>query len=211
MSKSIVTPIGRASFPHLSKPNMFGKYAITILLPKANPKVKEFVKWLAEAVKAEAVNVAGQDGLKAAMQEFSAFRDGDKPEQFKTYRSEFAGHWVLGCSRNGDLGKPCVVNRQKQPIDPSEIYAGCKVVAYIDVYGYKYASKKSVSIGVQHIMKAGDDTPFTSTGIPVENAFDDIDLPEDEESGEVFEGQSETPAPTKKPTPKPSSDPFAGI
>jgi hypothetical protein len=206
MSKSIVTPVGRASFPHLAKPNAYGKYAITILFPKSNPKVKEFVQWLKNAVREEALNVAGQKGFQAAMKEFVSFKDGDSVERFKTYRSEYAGHWVLSASRKGDFGKPCVVNRQKQPIDPTEIYAGCDILAYIDVYGYTFGTKKSVTIGIQHIMKAGDNEPFSSSGVPVESAFDDIDLPEDGVG--LADQEPRSPVETGG---NESLDPFAGV
>jgi len=212
MSHSKVTPVCRASFPHLDKPNMFGNYAITLLLPKSNPKVKEFTQWLKDAVKTEAISVAGEKGLSKAMEYFTAFKDGDKVESFKTYHSEYAGHWVITAGRKWQLGKPCVVNRQKQPIDPSEIYAGANVVAYIDVYGYNFNGKKSVSIGVQHVMKAGDNEPFVSTGVPVENAFDDIDLPDEDSNDSINNAPTGTNAAPKQQEPDSgSSDPFAGV
>jgi hypothetical protein len=214
MSKSIVTPVGRASFPHLDKPNMYGKYALTILLPKNGKGVKEFVKWLGESVKSEAIGIAGEKGLQSAMAEFQAFKDGDNAKAFKTPRAEYAGNWVLSISRKTEFGKPCVVNRFKQPIDPTEIYAGCDVLAYIDVFGYKYGNKKSVSIGVQHIMKVAENTPCASSGVPVENAFDNIDLPEGEEvavdavESNPFGGNTTETTHSADNT---TADPFAGV
>lgn len=208
MAKSIVTPIGRASFPHLDKPNMYGKYALGILLPKSNPKVAQFVQWLKQAVRDEAVAIAGEQGLQAAMREFQAFKDGDNQNAFKTYRAEYAGHWVLNISRKTEFGKPCVVNRLKQPIDATEIYAGCDVLAFIDVFGYKYGTKKSVSIGVQHIMKVADNEPFSASGVSAESAFDDIDLPEDTRANVGF--GTPTPAQGVNPNVAPQADPFGG-
>ena len=208
MAKSIVTPIGRASFPHLDKPNMYGKYALGILLLKSNPKVAQFVQWLKQAVRDEALSVAGEQGLQAAMREFQAFKDGDNQNAFKTYRAEYAGHWVLNVSRKTEFGKPCVVNRHKQPIDATEIYAGCDVLAFIDVFGYKYGTKKSVSIGVQHVMKVADNEPFSASGVSAESAFDDIDLPEDTGANVGF--GTESPAPQVNPNVAPQADPFGG-
>jgi hypothetical protein len=216
MSKSRVTPVGRASFPHLSKPNQYGKYALTILLPKDNPKVQEFVKWLKDTVKSEALGVAGEQGLNAAMADFQAFKDGDNITAFKTYRAEYAAHWVLSAGKKADFGKPTVVNRHKQPIDPSEVYAGCDVMAFIDVFGYKYAAKKSVSIGLQHVMKVNDNAAFTAAGVPVDSAFEDVDLPDESLDDGVNDG-SENPFLSDDinaagvDTKETSTDPFSGV
>ena len=216
MSISIVTPEGRASFPKLATVDQYGKYGVAILLPKSDPKVVAFVKELKEAVTKEATAVAGAAGLPAAMAEFGAFKDGDDTTAFKTYRAEYAGHWVLNTNRKADFGKVCCVNRSKQPIDPSEIYAGCNVLAYIDVYGYKFGAKKSVSVGIQHIMKTGENTPFASTGVAVEDAFSDLDIPAEGTGANIATVDAvaaEVPptAPGTGPQSPPSNDPFAGV
>ena len=220
MSMSKVTPIGRASFPNLSKPDQYNKYSISILFPKSDPKVMEFARWLKEAVTSEAMAVAGQAGLATAMSLFSNFKDGDNVGAFKTYRGEYANHFILNVSRKTEYGKPCVVNRNKQPIDPSEIYAGCNVLAYIDVFGYKFGAKKSVSVGVQHIMKTGENTPFASAGVKVDDAFAGLDIPDE---GEVQQDSMVAQAPPQpvqpvQPTAKPAAktatpavDPFASV
>ena len=218
MSISKATPIGRASFPNLTKPDQYNKYSLSMLFPKSDPKVMEFAKWLKDAVTKEAIGVAGETGLPAAMANFTNFKDGDDVGAFKTYRAEYAGHFILNVSRKTEFGKVCVVNRNKQPIDPSEIYAGCNVLAFIDVFGYKYGTKKSVSIGVQHVMKTGENTPFASTGVKVDDAFAGLDIPAE---GEVV--QTGAPAAPAAPaavvapaavalaTTPPVTDPFAGV
>ena len=219
MSKSKVTPIGRASFPNLGKPDQYNKYSLSILFPKSDPKVMEFARWLKQAVTEEALGVAGQAGLAQAMANFTNFKDGDDVSAFKTYRGEYAGHFVLNVSRKTEYGKPCVVNRNKQPIEPSEVYAGCNVLAYIDVFGYKYGSKRSVSIGVQHVMKTGENTPFASTGLKVDDAFAGLYIPDE---GEVQQDTmvqqvapptqttGQAPAQSAKPS-TPATNPFAGV
>lgn len=219
MSRSKITPVGRASFPHLDKPNMFDKYALAILLPKDGKDVPEFVAWLKEAVDAEAKAQAGEKGYVAAMRYFVAFKDGDDPDSFKTYREEYAGCWVLNLGRASKFGKPTCVNRNKQPIDPSEIYAGCDVIAYIDVFGYTFKHKKSVSIGFQHVMKVADNEPFSGGGVDVESAFDDIDLPEEEAptapdnpfGASAESGSSDEVPNSSKPQPNVNSNPFGGM
>ncbi len=202
MSQSRVTPVGRASFPSLAKTNQYGKYSITILLPKTGPKVAEFVAWLGQVVKEEALTVAGQAGFALAMSEFKSFHDGDDTTAFKTHRQEYLGHWVMSASRKPDFGRPSVVNRQKQPIDASEIYAGCDILAFIDVFGYTFGAKKSVTIGVQHIMKLGENARFAGAGIEADAAFGDLVLPpEDPNAGIPASpfGGAPAPAPVAPP------------
>ena len=216
MSKSITTPIGRVSFPNLVKPQQYmpeskPKYSLALLLPKNDPKVPEFLKWLKEAVTAEATAVAGAKNIQAAMSNFTNLKDGDNVSLFKTYRSEYAGHYILNMSRNAEYNKPRTVNRDKQDIDPSEIYAGCNARAYIDVFGYTAGPKKGVTVGVQHVQKTGENTPFTSTGVPVNDAFSELDLPAEDAYAGV---EDLNPAPTAAPTGPvvpPTRDPFAGV
>lgn len=209
MSKSIVTPVARASFPSLVKPDQFNKYSLSMLFPKSDPKVIEFVKWLKEAVSVEALAIAGQKGQALAISLFTNFKDGDNPESFTTYRAEYAGHFILNMSRKPEFGRPCIVNRNKQPIDPSEIYAGCNILAYIDVYGYKFGTKKSVTVGIQHIMKTGENTPFTSTGVEVEDAFSSLNIPDE---GENVTDTYDLPEGVEPSTPAQGPiNPFSGV
>jgi len=209
MSKSTLTPVGRASFPNLAKVDQYNKYSLSILFPKSDPKVMEFAKWLKEAVENEALGVAGKAGQVQAVSLFTNFKDGDNVGAFTTYRAEYAGHFILNVSRKPDFGKPCIINRNLQPIDPSEIYAGCNIIAYIDVFGYKFGSKKSVTVGIQHVMKVSDNTPFTSTGISADDAFAALDLPDEDGFNEVGPVPQSTPTPI--PTPPASNNPFAGV
>lgn len=192
MGRSFVTPIGRASFPHLDVPNKYSRYSITLLLDKSAPGVREAISEIYNAMVEEA---KAQSADKAAqlVAECQALKDGDNVASFKTYRQEYANNFVLNLSRKSEFGKPCIVNRNKQPINAGEIYAGCDIIAYIDVYGYNWQGKKGVSIGFQHIMKVRDNTPIASTGVSVDRAFDDIDIPDD--------------GPTQQP---PVANPFGG-
>lgn len=209
MSQSIVTPVGRVSFPNLHKMNQYGKYGITLLLAKNDPKVQEFVQWLQQAVTSEARAHAGDHGFNAAMAEFKAFRDGDQPAAFKTYRNEYAGHWVVSMTRQPDFGKPSTVNRNRQPIDPNEVYAGCDAIVYMDVFGYTFGSKKSVSLGFQHVMKVNENTRFASTGVEADEAFGDLDLPPENPNAGVpahpFGQPTPAPSPYQQPVPAPQA------
>ncbi len=180
MGRSRVTAIGRASYPHLGTPDGFGMYSMQLLLPKGNAEVEQFVKDLRQDAWDECIASCGQ-GAEKAYGLFTALKDGDDTSQFKTYHGEFANHYILSLRRKADFGKPCVVNTAKQPIDPSEIYAGCDVACFIDIYSYNFSGKKSVSVSLQHVMKVADNTPFVSRGPDPEQAFADMDIP----AGEV--------------------------
>jgi len=176
MGESLVTPIGRASFPHLDKQDNFNNYSMKLLLPKADPKVKDFISRLKAIVTREMLAACGEKGLNSGWANFTALKDGDDASAFKTHRPEHAGHWELSLRKKPEHGKPCVVNANKQPIDASEVYSGCDVIVFMDVYGYNFAGKKSVSFSLQHVMKVRENTPFSSAGTSVESAFADLDI-----------------------------------
>jgi hypothetical protein len=176
MGKIMTTPIGRISFPHLDKPDQFGKYSATLLLKKGDKHNDEFVNNLWTIASTVCKDAHGEANVAKGMQHFTLLRDGDKKENFESWRAEFAGHYVILLRRKPEYGKICCVNRQKQPIDASEIYAGCDVSVCLDVYPYTYSGKKSVSISFMHVMKVGDNEPFVSHGIDAETAFDALDI-----------------------------------
>jgi len=212
MSKSMLTPIGRISFPKLVKPDQYmpeskPKYSLALLIPKNEPQLMPFLKELKQAVTDAAREKHGEAQIPTAISNFSNLKDGDDVSLFKTYRAEYAGHYVLNMSRLAEHGKACTVNRDKQPIDPSEIYAGCNGRAFIDVYGYTAGPKKGVTIGFQHVQKTGENTPFSSTGTPVDDAFSDLGIEETPEGTGLAQGPQGPQGPTKTPI----ADPFAGV
>jgi hypothetical protein len=224
MGVLLTTSFGRISFPKLVKaskymPDSKSKFSVALLLPKADPKLLEFLGKLKEAVNTEAQSVGGANGKAAALSNFTNLKDGDDPSRFKTYRGEYAGHYVLNMSRNEEQGKPRTVNRDRMDIDPSELYAGCNGRASISVFGYTAGPKKGVSISFDSVQKSGENTPFSSTGRPVEDAFSSLDLPaEDPGQGvkDMVPPASTTGTPPLAPTPATSApaankDPFAGV
>jgi hypothetical protein len=108
-----------------------------------------------------------------------------------------------------------VVNRNRQPIDPSEIYPGCDCIAFIDVYGYTFGAKKGVAIGFQHVMKVADNDPFASSGRSAEDAFSTLELPPEKTQvpENPFGNQVEMPkaAPAKTQPVPTAVDPFGGM
>ena len=65
-------------------------------------------------------------------------------------------------------------------------------------------------------MKTGENTPFASTGVKVDDAFAGLDIPDEGEvQQETMAAQAPPPAAPATPAPaaaaKPATDPFAGV
>jgi len=214
MSQHTTTPVGRLSFPHLVTPSKYmpdsaPRFSFQLFLDKKDPKTIEFVKWVKEAVTAEAKAIGGQTGFAQIISSFTALKDGDNPSLFKTYRPEYQGQYVLNVGRNADLmPQPRFVNREKIDIPAQELYAGCNARASVSVFGYNIGPKKGVSMSFNHIQKTGENTPFSSA--PTVDAFSDLDLPPEDMNAGL------TPLDTPKlldiPKPMPSTDnPFGTV
>lgn len=204
--KAFNTPIGRASFPNLSEPDeTYNRYGIQLLLPKDGEGVKEFMASVYNAMLEEAKSLNSQKAQEIVNKQI-AVKDGDKPALFSTYRGEYANHWVMSASRKAKLGKPGVVNRNKQMIDGSEIYPGCDVIVHINVCGYNFKGQLGVTIYLQHVMKVADNERIGGGGIDAELAFDNLDLPEEEEAPDTSGFGADQPE-----VPKQNNNPFAGV
>ena len=177
--KAFNTPIGRASFPNLVEPDKkYERYGIQLLLPKNDPAVKKFMAEVYEAMLEEANDLNSKKARDIVAGQ-KAIKDGDQASQFKTYRGEYANHWILTANRKAKSGKPGVVNRHKKVINGAEVYPGCDVIAHINVSGYNYKGELGVTIYLQHVMKVSDNERIGGGGIDPDQAFDDIELPEE--------------------------------
>lgn len=177
MSRSIATPKARISFPNLDKVDRYGHYSATLLFPKGTPETMAFLKWLKENLLSEAATIKGPDQAQSFFAKYEGLKDGDNPSQFKTYRSEYAGYYVLKTKRKGEQGPPCIVDRNKQPVHASKIYGGCWVIVYLNVFAFNNQTNAGVTTAFQHVMFVEDGEPFAQGGKTVEDAFADIDLP----------------------------------
>lgn len=124
-----VTPIGRASFVYLTKPNTKfdpPKYSLSLLFKKDDAQAVEQLRKIQAMCKEMAIQLwEGEKNIPAQLPQ-PIFRDGDK-EKYEGYK----GHWYIVCkneARNGFVIMDDVL--------PESIEAGmlvrCTVQPYVD-------------------------------------------------------------------------------
>lgn len=178
-----------ASFPTLGQPKAFGggepKYGLTLLIPKTiklsapitNKAGEKVSISLLDAIKNTAVEKWGSKAdamiakIKAAPKGWP-IRDGDKE---KPDLMGYPGHYFLAVSAKKD-NPPGLVDRLRNKIDASEIYAGCYVRATLICYAYDNEFGKGFGFSLQNVQKLGDGKKFTGK----KAAEDDFDEVEDE-------------------------------
>jgi hypothetical protein len=175
-----ITPIGRASFPHLFEPNDKNKYEINILLDKSDPENAKWVAALKTAIKAKIAerwpNEAKRPNVKALN---IAIADGDSEHTSGKHngkkraevRPEVAGNWIV-TARTGR--KPAVVDERVQTMtDASAFYSGCRARCSFNIFAYENETV-GVGFGLQNVQKTGDDDSFGSSS-RAEDDFSAID------------------------------------
>jgi hypothetical protein len=169
MSKMVVTPIGRASFPQLfeaAQVNGEGpeKYNLTLIIEPDAPGLKELEDQVADYIKVKFPKLPKD--LKTPI---LIGDDLDRPE--------YAGKIVLRLSCRADKHKPKVIDAMKNPItDPALFYSGCNCRATFTLYSWTYMGKSGVSIGLVDVQKVSENERLD--GRPTTDSFGDL-APED--------------------------------
>ncbi len=228
MGKSIVTPIGRVSFPTLVEPKAYQtgskpRYSMSLILPKNEPTTMEFVRNLQQVVK----EVTAASGHPDYAQLFKALKDGDVPIPGKTLRAEYAGSYVITMNRSADAGKPRnnqprVVGRDRMDIDPAEVYAGSYARAQAEVYVLKSGVPAGVFVSFNMVQKTGEGEPFGAPQPSPEEAFGELELPAEDPMAGVAPIGGIVPPVVQQPVPPvvqqpvqapiaPNVDPFAAV
>lgn len=162
MSKKIITPQFRVSFPHImnAAKNMQGnmRYSLVMLFPKSVDLSK-----LKEIAREAAVEKWG-DKIPEDLKH--PFRDGNS-KTYDGYKD------TIFCSTQS-VARPGLVDENKQTIiAPEDFYAGCYAIATITAYAYDVVGNKGVSFGLQNVMKVKDGEPFSGKSTPQDD-FDSI-------------------------------------
>lgn len=173
---NVYTPVARAQYVYLSQPDTGeivkkdgtktkkdGKYKLTLLFPKGSD-----LKALEDAVVQAAKDKWGETVDMAKVQ--TPFVDGDTCLDREGQPWEgFPGHIAIKADRsvdkNTNLAKPipCYGKDGTSIIDPSEIYAGCKVKAKLAPFALvSFGSIKMVKFYCEGVQFAGDDEPFVT-------------------------------------------------
>jgi hypothetical protein len=206
---SLTTGPGIISFPHLFKEtaskNDKGEtvYDVQLIIPKSQ---REDVRAILRAIKEVGEAKWGANWRKVR----TPLRDGDKEKDELTESGatkEEVYPERLGCYFiNARSSRPvAVVDRQRVPLEPSDVYGGMKGKLNIEFYPYSNSGNHGVGAGLNGVQKIADGEPFGNTAPPVESMFDllddedDADLDTDFDDEDAFaEEEEETPAPKKR-------------
>lgn len=144
------------------------KYSVTLLIPKSDASTVSKIKAAAEDAKA--AYYAKNPGKKLPTEIKTSLHDGDgeKPNG-GNYGDECKGCYVMTVSTNN---RPVMVDANKLPIDPAEIYSGCYGRAIINFYVYDTNGNKGITAGLNGIMKLHDGDPLSGS-VVTDSDWDD--------------------------------------
>lgn len=209
MADYTTTVPGVANFPHLFDVDQkSGKYSLTVLLDKSDPQVAGEVQKLMMAVK-DAVK-EGIDGRQGSggnnYAPFAGHRlddaewmsglllpveDGDKAvftrgehkgKLKKDVYPELAGKWILRTNTPDNLSQAgVIVDTQRRPLKPNDIYSGALVRVKVWLYPYKQ-DNLGVGARLRAVVKTGDGErlangggdPLDGFGLPAEAPADPL-------------------------------------
>ncbi len=179
MSKNLLTPVGRVSFPHLFEPtlNDQGKksWSLVLVFDKAAQATDEY-KAMVAAVETAASEKFGQkipSGVK---------RKSLEPKSGYPFTATAAKEQYFGWAEDGSVMvtlssryAPLALDRDKtELLDPEAIYAGCYARASYSCYSYSASGNEGVSFGLRAVQKVKDGEAIGGSRASA-NDFDDLD------------------------------------
>lgn len=182
-TKTVVTPMFRASFPHVFKPHAFddkqkAKYSVVMLFDKTHD-----ITALKKAAHAATVEKWGADKTKWPKTLRTPFRDGNE-------KSDLAGYKDTIFVSASTERKPGLIDRNKVEITIEEdFYGGCYARAEVVAFAYDNMGNKGVSFALNNIQKVKDGDAFSGRKA-AEVVFDD-DFEFDDEGLDVQENSNE--------------------
>jgi hypothetical protein len=175
--KKVKTPKFRVSFPKLVKPEGYKggepKYSITMLFPKETDLSS--LKKAALAAATEKWGEKAQAMIKAKKLKLP-FRDGsaEKPDM-----QGYPGTIFVTASAK-ESNPPGCIDKDRERINPSELYAGCYARASLIAFAYD-TGNKGVSFSLQNLQKLGDGKKFSGKKA-AEEEFDAVEDQSDDPS-----------------------------
>lgn len=201
----ITTGIGTLCFPHLSKSQAEAnkndkgepRYDVQIIIPKSQ---REDLRAIFKAIKEVGESKWGDKWKQVR----NPLRDGDAEKDELTEDGSTKGEKYperLGCYFiNARSSKPVgVYDRSRDPLDPDEVYAGCKGKINIGFYAYSTSGNHGIGAGLNGVQKVAEGEALGGGGKPpVESMFDVLDEDDDTDLDLDADDVEETPAPAKK-------------
>lgn len=181
MSNSVLTPIGRVSYPHLFKPQQFKKEekprqsVVLIFGPDAD--LSPLKAAVAEAIKEEFGDKPIPEGLRSPFRKGSEKRTEDG-EPVDGYGDDdiFCTFWRY---EEKGMTKPVMENPTKLAT-PGDIYAGCLGRVLCRPYVYNNKGNRGVSFSLEAFQRCGDGNPIGSAPADGSKVFESVvqDAPE---------------------------------
>lgn len=180
----ILTPVFRASFPHVftpQKPMKAGdvpQYTLAMIFEGAQADKKIIQKLVDEAV-ATATVAWGPDRAKWPTNIQWPFQKGE------TKASYPAGSVFINTKNKK---KPAVVDQNVEPIvEEGRFFGGVYALAKVQAYAWEYMGKHGISFSLGNVQLVRDGEPFGTGSSKPEDDFDSIAMPgaSEGESGPV--------------------------
>lgn len=176
----------RLSFPDLFEAKQYQgqgpfNYSATFLVEPGSENDKLIKAEITRVVKAAWPKTAEKD-LPALMANpmKTAYVSGD----LKSYDG-YAGMMALTGKRNQDSGRPVVVNRRGQPVQPGDEgapYGGCYVNAAVEIWAQDNNYGKGIRCTLVGVMFAKDGDSFGGAKPAAANVFDDLVTDKEEDA-----------------------------
>jgi hypothetical protein len=171
MSDKIVTPKFRGSYVAAAKPRQpkggegEPKYGITIVLPKADKKTKEFIASLKKSFNDAMVEKFGKVVPDSALKHYP-IRDGNTPDEDGEIPEEFKDCWVIVAKNSRQPGLVIKRGAVRTEVDDPEFdigkfYSGAYYYATVTVYAWKHETGgKGVSVSLSGLMQVAEGEKF---------------------------------------------------
>lgn len=183
MSKLIITPIFRVSFPHVFEPTKNtlsnkDQFSVTMLFSK-DTDLSEMKRAAMEAIKEKWGDTLPPNIKKP-------FRDGDKE---KSHLQGYAG--CIFVAARSDRKPGLVDENVKDIIDRAKFYAGCYARAEISAFAYEARNpqgiviSRGVSFGLNNIQKVKDGEAFGAQASDPKKIFGAVEGAVSPESAKV--------------------------
>lgn len=191
MSKSIRIENVILAYPHLWEKHappgtdQFAYRAEFILDPQRNADACAAVEQAFKEVATEAGKANSLQYLKSPLQDGNALNQ-MAMQKGKNPREEIAGKKVIRAADRNYA--PAVVNRNVQPISEAnrdQIFGGCIVTAFIDLYWSKNPTNPGVYVGLRGVQLVDNQNVerLSGGGMSPDQMFEKVDGPEPQQSG----------------------------
>lgn len=164
---TLVTPIGRAAFPHLAEPQEYnGKTNYSLIVIFEDGTNLSALEEATEAILKEKF----PKGVPATVKR--PFRSGSEKSE-NTEGFEESDTFVT-CKRDASFGPPSLIDQKKNEILGRDIYGGCKVRVCLRPYYYDKAGNKGVAFGLEAVQFAGEGERIGMAPVDASTVFDEI-------------------------------------